>query len=224
VTGLNAGSALLMVFTLKRGEIFEGRGRHHSRFVPLFCCWPPRHAVLGVAGCSRWGVMPATGTLDPGFVGAPLRRLLDDPRCADELTGRIARPATTMGQGAHHLGSSLAPALPNPLLRRGIGASSLPAPPLVTTLLVQVDWRRGTTIAPTKLGAGSRTLPMPSCGMGRDVVRACAMHIARTRDERCLRRGAATGNGRLPRLHASATDNAIATTAMQTLRSIPDRW
>jgi len=38
-----------------------------------------------------------------------------------------------MGQGVHHLGTSLAPALLNPLSRRGIGASSLPAPPLVTT-------------------------------------------------------------------------------------------
>jgi len=39
----------------------------------------------------------------------------------------------TMGQGAHHLGTSLAPALHNALLRQGIGASSLPASPLVTT-------------------------------------------------------------------------------------------
>ena len=39
----------------------------------------------------------------------------------------------TMGQRAHHSGGSLAPALPNPLLGRGIGASSLPASPLVTT-------------------------------------------------------------------------------------------
>ena len=46
---------------------------------------------------------------------------------------------TTMGQGAHHLGPSLAPAPHNSLLGRRIGASSLPAPPLVTTLLVQVD-------------------------------------------------------------------------------------
>jgi hypothetical protein len=130
----------------------------------------------------------------------------------------------TMGQGAHHLGTSLAPVPRNSLLGRRIGASSLPALPLVTTLLVQVDWRSGTTIAPTKLGAGSRTLPMPSCGMGRDIVRACAMHIDRTRDEGCLRRGAATEDGRQPRLHASTTDNAIATTAMPTLRSIPDRW
>ena len=39
----------------------------------------------------------------------------------------------TMGQGAHHLGTSPAPAPRNPLLGRRIGASSLPASPLVTT-------------------------------------------------------------------------------------------
>jgi len=50
------------------------------------------------------------------------------------------------------------------------------------------------------------------------------MHIDRTRDQRCSRRGAATEDGRQPRLHASATNNAVAMTAMQTLRSIPDRW
>jgi len=49
------------------------------------------------------------------------------------------------------------------------------------------------------------------------------MHIDRTRDERCSRRGAATEVDRQPRLHASATDIAVATTAIQTLRSIPDR-
>ena len=47
----------------------------------------------------------------------------------------------TMGQGAHHLGTSLAPALPNSLLGRGIGASSLPAPPLVTTRAGPGSWR-----------------------------------------------------------------------------------
>jgi len=39
----------------------------------------------------------------------------------------------TMGQGAHHLRTSPAPAPRNSLLGRRIGASSLPAPPLVTT-------------------------------------------------------------------------------------------
>ena len=38
-----------------------------------------------------------------------------------------------MRQGAHHLQAPLASALHNPLSGRGIGASSLPAPPLVTT-------------------------------------------------------------------------------------------
>ena len=39
----------------------------------------------------------------------------------------------TMGQGAHHLGMSPAPAARNSMSEQGIGASSLPAPPLVTT-------------------------------------------------------------------------------------------
>ena len=38
-----------------------------------------------------------------------------------------------MRQGAHHLQAPRASALHNPLLGQGIGASSLPAPPLVTT-------------------------------------------------------------------------------------------
>jgi hypothetical protein len=124
-----------------------------------FCCWPPQHAVLGIAATPGGESFPRFQTLDPGFVGAPLRRLLDDPRCADEWTGRIARPVRMMGQGAHHLRPSLAPALPNPLLRRGIGASSLPAPPRSndatgTGRLAQGDddcangtWRRGRTLA-----------------------------------------------------------------------------
>jgi len=60
-----------------------------------------------------------------------------------------------MGQGAQHLGGSLAPALPNPLLRRGIGASSLPAPPLVTT-----------RVGPGRLaqGAGQRVCTARGCG------------------------------------------------------------
>jgi hypothetical protein len=39
----------------------------------------------------------------------------------------------TMGQGAHHLGTSPAPAARNSMSEQRIGASSLPAPPLVTT-------------------------------------------------------------------------------------------
>jgi hypothetical protein len=41
--------------------------------------------------------------------------------------------ATTMGQGAHHLGMSPAPAPRNSMSEQGNGASSLPAPPPVTT-------------------------------------------------------------------------------------------
>ena len=60
-----------------------------------------------------------------------------------------------MGQGAHHLGTSPAPAPRNPLLGRRIGASSLPAPPLVTT-------RAG----PGRLaqGAGQRVCAARGCG------------------------------------------------------------
>jgi len=68
----------------------------------------------------------------------------------------------TMGQGAHHLGTSLAPALPNPLLRRGIGASSLPAPPLVTT-------RVGTDVlaqGPTPLVSAAQGCSTRSAGAG----------------------------------------------------------
>ena len=70
--------------------------------------------------------------------------------------------ATTMGQGAHHLGGSLAPALPNPLLRRGIGASSLPAPPLVTT-------RVGTDVlaqGPTPIAAAAQGRSTRLAGAG----------------------------------------------------------
>jgi hypothetical protein len=66
----------------------------------------------------------------------------------------------TMGQRAHHLGTSLAPALPNPLLGRGIGASSLPAPPLVTTRAgTDVLAQGAASIAWSARGCGTRLAP-----------------------------------------------------------------
>ena len=57
-------------------------------------------AVLGVeaAPCGE-----SLSRLEPLTQGSWVRHCgasLDDPRCADEWTGRIARPVTTMGQGA----------------------------------------------------------------------------------------------------------------------------
>ena len=69
-----------------------------------------------------------------------------------------------MGQRAHHVGTSLAPALHNPLLRQGIGASSLPASPLVTT-------RVGT--GGLAQGAGQRVCAARGCGTRSAAGRAC---------------------------------------------------
>jgi hypothetical protein len=68
----------------------------------------------------------------------------------------------TMGQRAHHLGTSPAPALPNPLLRRGIGASSLPAPPLVTTRAGPGELARG----PTLIASAAQVCSTRSAGAG----------------------------------------------------------
>ena len=136
-------SVSVRLTTPERGEIFEGRGRHHSRFVPLFCCLPPRHAVLGVEGAPGGESFPR---LEPLTQGSWVRR------CGASLTTRDARMngraalrglRETMGQGAHHLGPSLAPAPHNSLLGRRIGASSLPAPPLVTTRVGPGDLAQG---------------------------------------------------------------------------------
>src|SRR5512137_2513139 len=60
-----------------------------------------------------------------------------------------------MGQGAHHLGMSPAPAARNSMSEQGIGASSLPAPPPVTT-------RTGTSVL--ALGAASIAWAARGCG------------------------------------------------------------
>jgi len=87
-----------------------------------------------------------------------------------------------MGQRAHHSGGSLAPALPNPLLRRGIGASSLPAPPLVTT-------RVGTDVlaqGPTPLVSAAQGCSTRSAGAGaRHMGHGSARTDERRRHSQC---------------------------------------
>ena len=109
----------------------------------------------------------------------------------------------TMGRGAHHLRTSLAPALANPLSRRGIGASSLPASPLVTTragpgILAQ----RPTPIAAAAQGCGTRSAGAGARHTGHGSVRIDERH----RQSRCRgwdTRGATPG-GLAPGSKASA--------------------
>ena len=82
-----------------------------------------------------------------------------------------------MGQGAHHLGTSLAPALPNPLLGRGIGASSQPAPPLVTTRVGPGELAHGSTsIAAAAQGCSTRSAGAGARHMGHGGVRTDERH------------------------------------------------
>ena len=96
----------------------------------------------------------------------------------------------TMGQRAHHVGTSLAPALPNPLLGRGIGASSLPAPPLVTTRAGPGELAQGSTpIAAAAQGCSTRSAGAGARHTGHGGVRTDERH----RQSRCrglLRHGA----------------------------------
>jgi len=95
-----------------------------------------------------------------------------------------------MGQRAHHVGTSLAPALPNPLLGRGIGASSLPAPPLVTTRVGPGELAHGSTpIAAAAQGCSTRSAGAGARHTGHGGVRTDERH----RQSRCrglLRHGA----------------------------------
>ena len=87
--------------------------------------------------------------------------------------------AMTMGQGAHHLGVSPAPAARNSMSEQGIGASSLPAPPLVTT-------RAG----PGELSQGSTPITAAAQGCITRLTGAGARHMghgsARTDEHRRL--------------------------------------
>ena len=87
--------------------------------------------------------------------------------------------AMTMGQGAHHLGMSPAPAARNSMSEQGIGASSLPAPPLVTT-------RAG----PGELAHGSTPIAAAAQGCITRLTGAGARHMghgsARTGEHRQL--------------------------------------
>ena len=73
--------------------------------------------------------------------------------------------AMTMGQGAHHLGMSPAPAARNSMSEQGIGASSLPAPPLVTT-------RAGTDV----LAQGAASIAWAARGCGARLASGRADH------------------------------------------------
>jgi hypothetical protein len=88
----------------------------------------------------------------------------------------------TMGQGAHHLGTSPAPAPRNPLLGRRIGASSLPAPPLVTTRAgTDVLAQGAASIAWAARGCGTRSVRRGARYTGRRSVRIDERH----RQSRC---------------------------------------
>lgn len=80
--------------------------------------------------------------IDPGLEGAPLRRgFARSPRRAGMRSGRIARPGLTTGQGARHVGSSLAPGAGKFMTAGASCASSLPASPVVTMRLAQRSCR-----------------------------------------------------------------------------------
>jgi len=82
-----------------------------------------------------------------------------------------------MGQTAHHFGQSLAPALPNPLLGRGIGASSLPAPSLVTTRAGPGRLAHGSTpIAAAAQGCSTRSAGAGACHTGHGSARTDERH------------------------------------------------
>jgi hypothetical protein len=67
-----------------------------------------------------------------------------------------------MGQGAHHLGTSPAPVPRNSMSEQGMGASSLPAPPLVTTRAGPGELARG----PTPMAAAAQGYSTRSAGAG----------------------------------------------------------
>ncbi len=86
-------------------------------------------------------------------------------------TDRVARSTMTTGQGARHLGSSLAPATDKSLPAGASCASSLPARAAVVTTRLAQSHRCGTT---TEVGAGARDLcgRRAMRGRERDVVHA----------------------------------------------------
>ena len=78
----------------------------------------------------------------------------------------------TMGQGAHHLRTSPAPARRNPLLGRRLGASSLPAPPPVTTRAGPGMLAHGSTpIAAAAQGCSTRSAGVGARHMGHGSAR-----------------------------------------------------
>ena len=110
-----------------------------------------------------------------------------------------------MGQGAHHLGTSPAPAPHNVLLGQGIGASSLPAPPLVTTRAVPgVLAQRPGSIACAAQGCGTRPVEGSARHMGHGSVRTGE----RCRQSQC--RGLDT-HGAMPGRLAPDREDAAAT-------------
>jgi hypothetical protein len=188
------------------GRDLQGTSGHHSRLC--------RFVTAGHRGtrCLASRAFPVGNRiqdLNPwtqGSWGAPLRRCFD----AREVRagGRaVLRGSTTMtmGQGAHHLGTSPAPAPHNVLLGQGIGASSLPAPPLVTTRAVPgVLAQRPGSIACAAQGCGTRSVEGSARHMGHGSVRTGE----RCRQSQC--RGLDT-HGAMPGRLAPDCEDAAAT-------------
>ena len=131
-------SVFLSVPNARRVGIYKGLG------TPL----PIRaESVVACHGCTRswhrwrflWEVDSSRRAIDPGLGGAPLRRgVARSPRGAGVRTDRVARSSLTTGQGARHVGSSLAPAAGKSLSAVASCASSLPAAPRSD----DANWRR----------------------------------------------------------------------------------
>ena len=109
---------------------------HHSRLVPISCCWPPRHAALAptaLAAASRFvGSSPC-----PGLRGctagrcAGRRCLLAQAAWRSSATVNVAPVTSFAGRGgragARHWGPSLATARTSTGRTGAACASSLPA-------------------------------------------------------------------------------------------------
>ncbi len=115
---------------------------HHSRCVQNFiCCWPRLHPFLASRALSCWQSVRRLSPCPWARGGA----LLEESAVVDEACGAQAkawpRCAVTMamGQGARHLGSSLAPAIGKCLMGRALCASSL----LAGAGSDDAGWRRG---------------------------------------------------------------------------------
>ena len=101
---------------------------HHSRFVPFRLLLAAAARGIGVDGASCGKPIHRSEPLTQGSEGRFFGAVLQvSPQGAGRRTDRVARSGLTTGQGARHVGSSLAPATEKALSAGALRASSLQA-------------------------------------------------------------------------------------------------